>query len=200
MKNLTKEVLIGIFGGAVGGVTASFIYLNIHVNWTAIACLISILVLIVTIIENRISLRKDLENKVRTSIADQLIKDMSVYVGNYHECQKTTIDIFSNPTHEKKQHRNDIISNMEFTLSKIRMLELRTSKEELVQMLMKNLVNEIEKVNNQINEFYRNNKDINCAKCIQKQGSMEDKRVKNNISSIESISSEIYRALVSVDY
>lgn len=199
MKIWIREILVGAFGGILGGLTVLCFYLHIHINWTAITCLITVGALIVTTFENRTRFKEDWKNKIRTSNADELMKIISEYVGNYHSCQKITMDILYCEHHDKIQNRNDVISNLESVTSQIRMLNLRISNEYSVIVLMNDLIKKIEKINDEINDFYSSNTGKD-TKTIYKNGEDEDKRVNKNIEEIENKSSEIYKKLVSVNY
>lgn len=201
MKIWIREFFVGAFGGVLGGLTVSYFYLHIHINWTAITCLITVGALIVTTFENRTRFKQDWKNKIRTSNADELMKIISEYVGNYHNCQKMTIDILYSEHYDKIQNRNEVISNLESVTSQIRMLNLRISKEDSVMALMNDLINKIREINDEINDFYDSNNDKGKDKdTIKKNGEDENKRVNKNIEEIEKKSSEIYKELVSVNY
>ncbi len=53
MKDWIKLVVSGILGGLLGGIFAVEVHQKMSINWTALACFISVGVLIVTTYENR---------------------------------------------------------------------------------------------------------------------------------------------------
>lgn len=216
MKRINNIIEAG-FAGIIGGAFVVWFNSNpnLKINWTAVACMISILVLIVTVYENRSRFKEDWIARVNVSDADKLIELVSQYIGNYQQYQIFTNEIMMRSAkifnsgnndyeiQEKKHLRDGIVFELNSITSQIKLFEIRITKD----VSNNGLFGKIESINTEINEFYLPNlelvdgwsgddnelKDKIRSKCRQ-----QDQITRENIKIIQQKSAEIYRELVTV--
>lgn len=214
MKRINNVIEAGL-AGIIGGSFVVWFNSNPTINWTAVACMISILVLIVTVYENRSRFKEDWIARVNVSDADKLIELVSRYIGNYQQYQRFTIEIIERSAgvfnsgnndyeiREKKRLRDGIVFELDSITSQIKLLEIRITKD----VPNNGLFGKIESINIEMNNFYLPNlklidrlrddenelKDKIRSNCRQ-----QDQITRENIEIIQQKSAEIYRELVTI--
>lgn len=162
MKDWIKPLGGGLIGGLAGGIFSNEVYLNF--NWTAFACFVSVVALIVTTCENRRRFKKDWKQKQNTDNANAMNDLVSQFIGNYQRCQTITVAIllktpgFGNSIYESKisemiSQRNDIIFVLDSIISQIKMLKIRMNQD----VQSGELFDQIDKIKSEINQFFRDN-------------------------------------------
>lgn len=194
-----------------------FISPDKNINWTAISCLITVIVLFATITDNRKRFEKDWITRVRVSDSDKLIDLVSQYIGNYQQHQRFAVEILmrsagiinSGDNNQKIQEKNDLRDGAVIKLgtitSQIEMLEMRLPNE----ISNKGLLEKINCINKETDEFYFDNlnasvdlvNDENETREKIKEKCQElDKLTKENIKIIQIMSAEICQELVTIKH
>lgn len=166
MKDRIKLVVSGILGGLLGGIFVVEVHQKMSINWTALACFISVGVLIVTTYENRRRFTKDWQQKQKSEKADTLNDLISQFIGNYQKCQTVTVDILlstpgygrlsidlQNRLTELKKQRNETVFALDSVISQLRMLQIRLAEEVEIE----NLFDKIDDIELEINNFFKEN-------------------------------------------
>lgn len=215
LKKRGSIVIAGLVGFVIG-IVSVWIYFNYKsINWTATSCFVAVVVLIVTTYENRRRFEQDWNTRLRVSDADKLIDLISQYIGSYQSCQTVSCDIlirkskfidqadFTSKISAKADTRNDLILNMSSITSQIEMLEIRILKE----ISNKSLFDDIKKVNDEINRFYRKNLLVlankkldnqSIEKIIKENCEHQNEIVKENIRNIQEKSAQVYQELIAI--
>ena len=215
MKRI-NDIIVGGLAGVISGSLVVWVNSNHKMNWTAFACMISILVLIVTVNENRSRFKEDWIARVNVSDADKLIELVSQYIGDYQQYQRFTIEIIMRSAgifnsgnndyeiQEKKHLRDGIVFELDSIISQIKLLEIRIIKD----VSNDGLFEKIESIKTEMSDFYLPNlelvedgrsgdenelKDIVRSKCQQ-----QNEITRENIEIIQKKSAKIYRELVAV--
>lgn len=220
MKRI-NDIIVGGLAGVISGSLVVWVNSNHKMNWTAVACMISILVLIVTVNENRSRFKEDWIARVNVSDADKLIELVSQYIGNYQQYQRFTIEIIMRSAgifnsgnndyeiQEKKHLRDGVLFELDSITSQIKLLEIRITKD----VSNDGLFEKIESIKTEMKDFYLPNlKLIDDLKLVDGWSSddnefkdkirsecrQQDQITRENIEIIQKKSAEIYRELVTV--
>lgn len=214
-----NNIMTGGFSDVTGGLTGVLLNSNLEINWTAIACLISVTALILTTYENRKRFKKDWVAKVKVADGDNLINLASQYIANYQTCQTFTVDILMRETTfiqdsgyrlETKgllDRRNNIILELRSINSQIQMLEILIAKD----ISDNDFFDKIKTINDEVNDFIKQNDLLSVlrrehgnresAKAFIRANCEDQNRItKDNIEFVQKKAVQIYRELVTVKH
>ena len=144
MRYLKQNFMIfflGAFGGIIGGTIIVLLMLKFSINWTAIACITSIIALIITTRGNRKRFEKDAEMKLKVANANELMGLISEFLVVYRERlrlmtvvlrRRTNFDasqMYKEKTSELARELTDTVFRIKSVISKIDMVYVRIEKD-----------------------------------------------------------------------
>lgn len=144
MQYLKQNFMIfflGALGGIIGGTIIVLLMLKFSINWTAIACITSIIALIITTRGNRKRFEKDAEMKLKVANANELMGLISEFLVVYRERLRlmTVVlkrrsnffdkDAYKKETLEYSRDLSNTAFRMQSVISKIDMVYVRIEKD-----------------------------------------------------------------------
>lgn len=218
MKDWIKTLFVGIILGVAGGLLTIEIVFRLSVDWTAVACFISITALIFTTYENRRRFKIDAQRTTKNYNADLLTELTSQFVANYQRVQKYQFQrhrnsammnyngYFVEEDNKLINKVNDVILNIDSIYSQIEMLIIRIHADPNDNKLLSSMHESMTQLNTfnksvEVTEISRNLKQTGSSDTvINRVNEMIEQQFdisKDKIKKIQTNSIELYQKLTS---
>lgn len=134
MKDWFKIITVSLIVGLAGATLTCFLFVKHSVNWTAVACFVSVIALIFTTYENRRRFYLDYRQKVNINKSEELATLTGEFLTAYEKSQLISILIKEDEllvdwekSHFNEDDRNSIVFNIRSVINKMKLLENRIS-------------------------------------------------------------------------